>query len=413
MPITAVKLSQRQDMLAEPSVLYDLANSQQAIETFHAALRRLRGEAVVFRLCVTNLHEAYAEFSKGTEERLKAMFSAPDILIRLDEENFLVAVMGLDITASENVGDNIKRVLTDLPYQTAFGHLSTRIDINAAELLGRDLLDIEALYQTLGLSIVSDSLPHALQHCQAAQTWNVETIISMLNERRLDMAYQPIIEVSSGRVHHYEALMRIVEDDGTRVSAGNMIMAAETHELAHLLDHRALELAAQMLRQHKQVKLAVNISADTLKTKERANAYLKALRALGPDTRRLTLELTETAALEDLAIACMFSERARSFGCEFAIDDFGVGHTSFKNLMAIEADTIKIDRSFVDGIGDDTHKQAFVRMITDLAQIFAIETVAEGIETQADADCLKALGVHYFQGYLFGKPQADLHTPSP
>lgn len=403
----AVQTFLSQDITGLHQVVYDAESSEFALADFHASLKRLRADAVVFRLCLTNLDQAYREFTKGMEARLKAMFFAPDIIVRLDSSNFLVAVMGLNITASIDVADNIKRVVSSLPYQTPSGDIFAEIEIKAAQFSGKNKLDVKRLYETLGILPDSflDASVAAVKVTQA-QTWSAEAILAVLNGRSLEMAYQPIIKTSSAEVHHYEALMRIVKEDGSHHSAGEFIMAAETHELAHLIDHRALELSSKVLRENKRVKLAVNISADTLKTIPRAKAYLEALRALGPNMKRLTLELTETAALEDLATACMFSEEARSLGCEFAIDDFGAGHTSFKNLMAIEADTIKIDRSFVAGIAQDRQKQAFVRMITDLAQIFAIETVAEGIEIQADAECLKAMGVDYFQGYLFGKPRA-------
>ena len=148
------------------------------------------------------------------------------------------------------------------------------------------------------------------------------------------------------------------------------------------------------------------MSAGTVKNKDIADDYIAALRALGPDVNRVTLELTETLALEDPAMASRFSDEARSLGCEFAIDDFGAGYTTFRNLLAIEADTIKIDGKFIQNLSSSPNNQTFVRMMVDLAQTFGVKTVAEMVDNPADADLLERLGVDYLQGYMFGIPSA-------
>ncbi|MEM9599906.1 MAG: EAL domain-containing protein, partial [Pseudomonadota bacterium] len=132
--------------------------------------------------------------------------------------------------------------------------------------------------------------------------------------------------------------------------------------------------------------------------------YIAALSALGEDTARITIEMTETLALDDPALASAFAADIRALGCSFAVDDFGSGHTSFRNLLAVEADSIKIDGSLVAGVSVDENKQAFIRMMVDLAKTFSVETVAEMVEDRADALVLARLGVDYLQGYYYGRP---------
>jgi len=105
-------------------------------------------------------------------------------------------------------------------------------------------------------------------------------------------------------------------------------------------------------------------------------------------------------------MASRFSVETRTLGCKFAIDDFGAGYTTFRNLMAIEADTIKIDGSFIQNLSQSANNQTFVRMMVDLAQTFSVKTVAEMVDNRKDAELLKRLGVDYLQGYLFGIPSA-------
>jgi EAL domain-containing protein (putative c-di-GMP-specific phosphodiesterase class I) len=229
-----------------------------------------------------------------------------------------------------------------------------------------------------------------------------------LEQDRLCLAFQPIVRSVSGELHHHECLLRLRAPNGEPTSAWQLILQAEEVGLVAALDLRALDLAIPHLDADDSLHLALNVSAGTVGDVDASAAYLDRIRDLGAAASRLTLEMTETLAVDDPAMAASFSAEARALGCRFAIDDFGSGHTTFRNLLAVEADCIKIDGSLVRGVATDENKQAFIRMMVDLAQTFAVETVAEMIEDRADALILGRLGVDYLQGYYFGRP-----SPSP
>jgi len=235
---------------------------------------------------------------------------------------------------------------------------------------------------------------------------NSDDILDALNQRRIRLAYQPIIDAKTRQLHHYECLLRLRREDGEIVSAGRFIMAAERLGLVHLLDRRALEIAGQALLENPEIHLALNVSGGTVTDVRAASDYLKAMSALRRSAQRITIELTETVAVDDPAKASDFSNEARAMGCGFAIDDFGSGYTTFRNLMAIEADMIKIDGTLIEGIATDSNKQTFVRMMVDLAQTFSVKTVAEMVDSAADAEVLRRLNVDYLQGFMFGVPSA-------
>lgn len=236
------------------------------------------------------------------------------------------------------------------------------------------------------------------------KTYTETDILTALDERRIAVAYQPIIYATSREVHHYECLLREVTDSGERVSAAPMIMSAEDLGLVHLLDQRALEIAVITLRQNPDIDLAVNVSAGTIANEFAAKHYLSTIKSLGLDTRRLTIELTETFEVENLDKAVDFADALKAMHCRFAIDDFGTGHTTFQNLSRLKADIIKIDGLMVKDLAEYPHKQAFIRMMVDLARMTGVETVAEMVSTEADADMMEKLGVTYFQSYIFGMP---------
>ena len=119
-------------------------------------------------------------------------------------------------------------------------------------------------------------------NAKSRQATSSQDIISALNDRRVSLAYQPIVEAKTRKLHHYECLLRLKRDDGEIVSAGEFVMAAERLGLVHLLDRRALEIAAQTLTRYPDIELALNVSAATVKSADSANAYLEGLRALGP-----------------------------------------------------------------------------------------------------------------------------------
>jgi EAL domain-containing protein (putative c-di-GMP-specific phosphodiesterase class I) len=118
----------------------------------------------------------------------------------------------------------------------------------------------------------------------------------------------------------------------------------------------------------------------------------------------LVVELTETAALNDFEEGTRFISDLRQMGCKVAIDDFGAGFTSFRNLKMLRVDIVKIDGAFVRGLAASRENQIFVRTLVDLAKHFNLETVAEWVGSDEEAKLLETLGVEYFQGYHCGEP---------
>ena len=235
-------------------------------------------------------------------------------------------------------------------------------------------------------------------------------IVDALNDRRVRLAFQPVVAAGSRRTEHFECLLRVHDARGEVWPAPQVIGSAEGLGLVHLLDRRALEVAARTLIGRPRLRLALNLSAQTVADRGAADDYLRALRMLGGATERLTLELTETVAVSDPARVAEFSERSRRLGCRFSIDDFGSGHTSFRNLLAVEADQLKIDGEYVDDLTTSARSRSFVRMMVDLAGTFGLETVAERVETPEVAELLEGMGVDLLQGYLFGRPSLDTGT---
>ncbi|MEM9233613.1 MAG: bifunctional diguanylate cyclase/phosphodiesterase [Pseudomonadota bacterium] len=231
-----------------------------------------------------------------------------------------------------------------------------------------------------------------------------DVILRALNDRRIYLAYQPIVSDVSDEITKYECLIRMRDEDGSEIPAPAFIPAAERLGLVHLLDRRVLELATIDLVEFPEIALNVNLSWETVQDPVWAEGYLSHLRANAMVCDRLTIELTETQMVDEIEPSAEFVAAIKSFGCTFAIDDFGAGYTSFRNLQALDIDVLKIDGSFVSGVSTSRENQLFVRTLLDLARNFGTKTVAEWVDDENDAQLLKALGVDYLQGYFIGKP---------
>lgn len=234
-----------------------------------------------------------------------------------------------------------------------------------------------------------------------------DVILTALNERRVRLAFQPIVADLGEAPRKYECLIRMRGDDGREIPAPEFIPTAERLGLVHLLDRRVLELAINTLSICPNIHLNVNISMETVKDFVWAEGYISHLRANEALAERITVELTETQVIDAIDASIEFVSEIKKIGCSFGIDDFGAGYTSFRNLKAMDIDILKIDGSFVTGVSSSRENQLFVRTLLDLARNFGMKTVAEWVDNEADAMLLKGLGVDFLQGYLIGKPETN------
>lgn len=231
-----------------------------------------------------------------------------------------------------------------------------------------------------------------------------DEVAGALNTGKLVFAYQPIVSANTRRPVHYECLLRMIRADGSIASAGQFIPAAEQLGLVRQVDRRVLEMAVAELHQYPQISLAVNVSGTTACDPSWLTSFIHFVRANTSVAKRIIVELTETAALNDFEESTRFISNLRDLGCKVAIDDFGAGFTSFRNLKVLRVDMVKIDGIFVRGLNSSTENQIFVRTLVDLARHFHLETVAEWVGSDEEAALLESFGVDFFQGNHFGEP---------
>ncbi len=241
-----------------------------------------------------------------------------------------------------------------------------------------------------------------------------DRLLEALEKDLLQLVFQPIVAVAGGRVSHYEVLVRMRERDGTLIPPGKFIPAAEQFGLVQRLDQRIVSKAVRCLadlpREFDPIGLSVNLSGLSVGSAEMYQCIEREVREAGVDPSRITFEITETAACEQLDSAIAFIQRIRQLGCNVSLDDFGVGFSSFSYLKHLRADILKIDGSFIRDIHNNNADQLFVKALVDVARGMGMRTIAEFVENEQVFDRVRSLGVDYVQGFYLGKPQPTLGT---
>jgi diguanylate cyclase (GGDEF)-like protein len=247
---------------------------------------------------------------------------------------------------------------------------------------------------------------------------SADKIVTALNDRRILLAYEPVVDTHGRQTAFYECLMRVKHADGSVIPASEIIPVAERLGLVRLLDHRVLELVIAELAASPGIRGSFNVSPASTTDPDWWTRLGALLRNHPGVAERLIVEITEMAAIHNIDDARGFVTRVKDLGCRIAIDDFGAGYTSFRNLRQLGVDIVKIDGAFVQNLNRSEDDRAFVRTLIELARRLGIETVAEWVQDEAAAAMLAGWGCDYLQGALIGratidKPWAGANAPAP
>jgi diguanylate cyclase (GGDEF)-like protein len=222
---------------------------------------------------------------------------------------------------------------------------------------------------------------------------------------RMTMHYQPIIDLNTGRVSHHEGLLRLLDENGKPCNTGELVKTCEVFGLIGRLDRAVVESCLEnMARLPKGTGIAINLSGKSIGDPELLQFIEARIKSLAIDTSRLIFELTETAAFYNLGEVRHFVQRIKSLGCRFALDDFGVGFSSFYYIKELDFDYLKLDGSFIAKLPHNPHDQVFVRAMVEISKVFGLRVIAEWVEDRETAEMLRDFGVAMGQGYYFGKP---------
>jgi len=386
---------------------------------------RNRGSCAFLIVAIDNLarvNEAYGfdvadEVISAVAKRLRAKMRGGDSVGRYSGNKFGVVLKSCTPDDIATAADRLLAGVRDDVVQTQAGPVAVTVTIGGvnAPRHARTLQEVLARAQE-ALDAAKAKRRGSFQpyrpnvEREALRRQNVRSsdeIVRALNENRIAVAFEPVVATASRAPAFYECLMRIRRTDGGIIGAGEIIPLAERLGLVRLIDHRMLELVVAELVAMPRLEASLNVSAASTIDPDWWTALATALRAHASAAGRLTVEITESAAIQDLDDTRGFVARVKDLGCRIAIDDFGAGYTSFRNLRKLGVDLIKIDGAFVQNLTRSEDDRVFVRTLIDLARRLGLETVAEWVQDEEAAALLAGWGCDYLQGHLVGLASLD------
>lgn len=337
----------------------------------------------------------------------------PSVLARLHDGGFGVLVSC--VRSSEDAARYVQYLIGALNQPVDFrDHKLTLGPVIGAAILPQDGHDADTAlrHATIALSAAKTE-PTRLRFFAKSLERKASSRLSLEREMRGALErgefrahFQPKVDFASGRVVGSEALARWIRQDRAHVTPGRFIAAAEENGLIGPISETILRdacwKAAAWCREGLAANVAVNISPLQFADERFPDKILRMVNEAGLSPRRLELEITESVALENPERAEKLLRPLREEGVRIALDDFGCGHSNLAILTRLPLDIIKIDQQFVRGLSSDRHAPAIVEMILAMAESLNFEVVAEGVETEWDAEFLSRRRCHIGQGFLYG-----------
>lgn len=232
----------------------------------------------------------------------------------------------------------------------------------------------------------------------------VAMIKGALRDNRLKLFFQPIYRINDRNIIHHEALLRMVDSNGEIILPGRFIPIAERFGLMSKIDRWVVQSAFSTMQHYPGLKLFVNLSGITLGDDDLLSFIEANIHQTGIDPSRLGFEITETTAVKDFLRAERWINRLKRMGCRFALDDFGIGFSSFSYLRMLPVDYLKIDGEYVRNLDTDSTQRALVQAINTVAKSLGKVTIAEFVDSEIIYRTLEELKVDCAQGFYMGKP---------
>jgi len=344
--------------------------------------------------------------------RIRARLRAGDILGRFSGNKFGLILKNCTVDDTNTAAERFLAGIRDEVVPTKSGPVSVTVSIgavsvpryarNADEAVNRAQETLDAAKRRRAGSFALWR-PNVERDAQRKVNIRVtDEIVTALNDRRIVAAFEPVVTAAARAPAFYECLVRMEQGDGQVLLAPDIVPVAERLGLIRLVDHRILELVVAELVASPGVQLSLNISPETTMDPDWSATIESLMRAHPGVAERLIVEITETVAIQDIDDVRGFVTRLKNFGSRIAIDDFGAGYTSFRNLRKLGVDIVKIDGAFVQNIARSADDRAFVQTLIDLARRLDIKTVAEWVQDEEAAVMLREWGCDYIQGRLIG-----------
>jgi len=423
-------LERQLEYLANRDYLTGLMNRRRFEEELQVHLAQARRYGVTGALLFLDLdhfkdvndtfgHSVGDELLVSVAQLLRGRLPQTDAAARLGGDEFTIILPRTETNEARRIAEEILAWLRNKPLLVAEQRLAVSGSIGIAlvtpdgistaeELLSRaDMAMYQAKENGRNCVCVYSEDIDLRARIESGLTWRKR--ISEALEANLLMLYaQPILDLGQDRVSQYEMLARMPNENGRIIDAGQFTHSAERFGFVQSIDRwamrRTIDLLAGYSQQYPDLVLEVNVSAAAMSDDELLNMIRDELAGKPFDPRKLVVEITETVAMADIHQAQQFVGKLKRLGCRFALDDFGVGFSSFYQLKHLDVDYLKIDGSFIRDLPRDPVDRHLVRAIVEVARALGKKTIAEFVTDEETLRLIRELGVDYAQGYYVGQP---------
>lgn len=405
---------------------------ERAVDAHLAHVKRYGEEGALLMLDLDHFkavndtlgHHAGDALILSVADILRESVRETDRVARLGGDEFAILLPRADRAQAAAVADKLVRTIRDRRQTIGGSAWATTVSIGVA-LFTADTERGEQLLANADLAMYDAKeagrdryAVHAPGERSGSQTrarlaW-MDRIRHALDEDRFTLVAQPILDLRSGEVVHYELLLRLIGPEGQLVGPRSFLPTAERYGLVGEIDAWVVRRAIRTLAEHRDAGLVleVNLSGSSIGSDLLLETIEHELREAGVDPRALIFEVTETAAVSNIAQARVFAERLGALGCRFALDDFGAGFGSFIYLKHLPFDFLKIDGEFVRHLAGSHDDRVIVSSLVQVARGLGKRTIAEYVDAPTTLELLRTLGVDLAQGYAIGRP-APLHAWMP
>ena len=375
----------------------------------------------------THGHDAGDEIIRQFSAVLKKTMRSTDIVARLGGDEFAVIMHNVDLAqAQQKVQRLIDRVNSmRVNYKAAKLHVTMSVGMVGYPQAGKDGSQMMtsadlAMYRAKDMGrnrmyvdagITDASAGKSSGSVREQLEW-IDRLRDALANDTFEMHFQPIVPCEKGTSVIYEALIRLRDEEGKLGAPALFIDAAEHFGIINDLDRavveRCIKTHAELVKQGVNPTFSINLSGMSFGDKQLLETMKRLFKQYKVDPGQFIFEVTETVAMRDLDDAKMFVKELKRMGSQFALDDFGVGFSSFMYIKHLDVDFIKIDGSYIKHLHESAEDRLFVKSLVDLAAGLGISTVAEFVENADILTELKKMDVTYVQGYHLSRPDGDI-----
>ncbi len=350
-------------------------------------------------------------------QRLRDVMRSGDIIARYSDKKFGFILNNCSPIDLAHAGERLLSAVRDNVIETSRGPVWANLSLGAVSIpestndttmaiaFAEEALNEASTRPADACVVYQQSESRQLKHALNAKC--ATEIVNCLKDGSFKLAFQPIQDAVTGKIVMHEALLRMIDVGGEVIPAGHLIPVAEHIGLIRLIDRNVVQMAITALHSFPDASLSINISDHSVNDSRWNTQLIELLSAEPSIASRLVIELSETAAFANTEYAMEFIKKLQDIGCKVAIDNFGAGYTSFRNIRNLKINIIKIDGSYCKNLKDNKEGRFYARSLIELGKTFGLQTIAVWVESKEDADVLRELGIDCLQGNFLGNASIE------